>query len=64
MNHWWEVPLYVTARGLSSSAIPYRNRMFELEFDFLSHNLAIHDSSGAATYVPLYARPVADFIGN
>jgi hypothetical protein len=61
VNHWWEVPLYVSARGLSTSAIPHRDRLFELEFDFLSHNLAIRDSSGAARYVPLYARSVADF---
>jgi hypothetical protein len=61
LNHWWEVPLYVSARGLSTSVIPYRNRLFDLEFDFLNHNLAIRDSSHATKYVPLYARPVADF---
>jgi hypothetical protein len=61
VNHWWEVPLYVSARGLSTSAIPYRNRLFELEFDFLNHNLAIRDSSRATRYVPLYGRSVADF---
>ncbi len=61
VNHWWEVPLYVSAAGLSTSPIPYRHRLFELEFDFLSHNLVIRDSSGAIKYVPLYARPVADF---
>jgi hypothetical protein len=61
VNHWWEVPLYVGARGLSTSAIPYGDRLFELEFDFLDHNLAIRDSSGAIRYVPLYARSVADF---
>ena len=60
-NHWWQVPLYVTVRGLSTSVIPYRNRFFELEFDFLEHNLAIRDSSRATRYVPLYDRPVADF---
>lgn len=61
VNHWWEVPLYVSARGLSTSAIPYGDRQFELEFDFLTHNLAIWDSSGATKFVPLYARSVADF---
>ena len=60
-NHWWQVPLYVTVRGLSTSLIPYRNRFFELEFDFLGHNLAIRDSSRATRYVPLYDRPVAGF---
>ena len=61
VNHWWEVPLYVSARGLSTSVIPYRDRLFELEFDFLDHNLAIRDSSRATKYVPLYERTVADF---
>ena len=61
VNHYWQVPLYVSARGLSTSAIPYQNRLFEMEFDFLDHNLAIRESTGATKYVPLYARPVADF---
>jgi hypothetical protein len=61
VNHWWEVPLYVSPRGLSTSVIPYRDRLFELEFDFLDHNLAIRDSSRATKYVPLYERSVADF---
>lgn len=61
VNHWWQVPLYVTARGLSTSTIPYRERLFEMEFDFLDHNLVIRESDQAARYVPLYARSVADF---
>lgn len=61
VNHWWQVPLYVSARGLSTSAMPYRDRIFEMEFDFLDHDLAIRDSTGASRYVPLYARSVADF---
>ncbi|HLJ50493.1 MAG TPA: DUF5996 family protein [Bryobacteraceae bacterium] len=61
VNHWWEVPLYVSARGLSTSVIPYSDRLFEMEFDFLDNNLAIRDSAGATRYVPLYARSVADF---
>ena len=61
VNHWWEVPLYVSARGLSTSVIPYGDRLFELEFDFLDHNLTVRDSSRATKFVPLYARSVADF---
>jgi hypothetical protein len=61
VNHWWEVPLYVSARGLSTSVMPYRDRLFEIEFDFLDHNLEIRESSRATKYVPLFARPVADF---
>jgi hypothetical protein len=39
VNHWWHVPLYVTARGLSTSPIPYGERSFELVFDFCEHRL-------------------------
>jgi len=61
VNHWWQVPLYVGVRGLSTSAMPYQDRALDIEFDFLDHNLAIRDSRGAAKFVPLYARSVADF---
>jgi hypothetical protein len=61
VNHWWQVPLYVSARGLSTSVIPYRDRLFEMEFDFLDHKLEIRECRGAIKYVPLVARPVADF---
>jgi hypothetical protein len=61
MNHWWQVALYVSPRGLATSAIPFGERLFEMEFDFLDHNLAIRDSVGAVKYVPLFARSVADF---
>jgi Family of unknown function (DUF5996) len=61
MNHWWQVPLYVSARGLTTSAMPYRDREIEIEFDLLDHNLAIRQSDGAMKFVPLYARSVADF---
>jgi hypothetical protein len=60
-NHWWEVPLYVTARGMTTSAIPYGERVFEIEFDFLSHNLVVLASDRATKFVPLYSRSVADF---
>lgn len=61
VNHWWEVPLYVTARGLTTSPLPYRDRVFDMEFDLVDHNLGIQVSDGATKYVPLYARSVADF---
>jgi hypothetical protein len=61
INHWWEVPLYVTVRGITTSPIPYRDGAFEMEFDFLSHNLTIVASNGRAKFIPLYARSVADF---
>jgi Family of unknown function (DUF5996) len=61
INHWWQVPLYVTARGLSTSAIPYRDGIFEVEFDFLSHNLIIRTREGLSRSIPLAPRSVADF---
>ena len=42
VNHWWEVPLYVSARGLNTSPIPYQGRVFEVEFDFIDHQLDDH----------------------
>ncbi|HWR54316.1 MAG TPA: DUF5996 family protein [Bryobacteraceae bacterium] len=61
VNHWWEVPLYVSARGMTTSPIPYGERIFEIEFDFLNHNLVIRGSDRATKFVPLYPRSVADF---
>src|SRR5438876_4555596 len=40
-NHWWQVPLYVTARGLTTSPIPHGAGTFEIAFDFIEHNLLI-----------------------
>ena len=40
-NHWWEVPLYLSARGLTTSPIPYESEVFEVQFDFISHTLDI-----------------------
>ena len=61
VNHWWEVPLYISARGLTTSAIPYRHGIFEVEFDFLQHNLVIQTSDGRDKIIPLAPRSVADF---
>ena len=61
LNHWWNVPLYVTARGLTTSAMPYSDRSFQIDFDFIDHQLLINSSDGAATSFPLAPRSVADF---
>jgi hypothetical protein len=61
VNHWWNVPLYVSARGLTTSAMPYNERIFEIEFDFLDHQLRIECSDGAMKILPLRAQSVADF---
>ena len=60
-NHWWHVPLYVVPLGLNTSAIPYGAMTFEVEFDFVTHNLHIRTSAGARHAIPLYPRAVADF---
>jgi hypothetical protein len=59
--HWWNVPLYVSARGLSTSAMPYGQEVLEIEFDFLSHNLVFRLSDGAIHGTPLRAQSVAEF---
>ena len=61
INHWWQVPLYVSARGLTTSAIPYGNRTFEIDFDFIDHLLLINTSGGVRKTLKLEARSVADF---
>jgi hypothetical protein len=61
INHWWNVPLYVTARGLTTSRIPYQERAFELRFDFLTHQLVLESSDGLVRALPLSPRSVADF---
>ncbi len=61
VNHWWEVTLYVSARGLTTSAIPCDRGIFEVEFDFLHHNLIIQTSEGAQKVIALAPRSVADF---
>jgi hypothetical protein len=61
INHWWEVPLYVNARGLTTSAIPYGGRIFEVQFDFIDHKLIIQTSWGSAIILALKRQSVADF---
>jgi len=63
VNHWWNVPLYVTARGLSTSRIPCGQRAFELWFDFLQHRLVLETTDGICKTLPLVPRSVAEFYG-
>jgi len=60
-NHWWHVPLYISARGLTTGAIPYGDGVFDLEFDLLAHELVIRRSTGEQRTVPLRAVSVATF---
>jgi hypothetical protein len=61
VNHWWEVPLYVNSRGLTTSAIPYAGKNFEIQFDFIAHELIIQTSWGSSKKLALKPRSVADF---
>jgi hypothetical protein len=60
-NHSWHVPFYVTARGLTTSPIPYGRRTFEMVFDFLDQELRIETGEGAVESIQLGPRTVADF---
>jgi hypothetical protein len=61
VNHWWNVPLYVSARGLTTSAMSYGDRIFEIEFDFIDHDLVVKCSDGAEKHLPLRPQSVAAF---
>ncbi|AUZ88008.1 hypothetical protein CVO76_10510, partial [Arthrobacter agilis] len=61
VNHWWQVPLYVTPRGLGTSAIPYGDGMFDIEADVVAHRLVVRSSSGGDRSVPLEPQSVAEF---
>jgi hypothetical protein len=61
VNHQWHVPLYVTARGLTTSPIPYGTSIFQVDFDFIDHRLRIETSAGTGRTIALAPRSVADF---
>jgi Family of unknown function (DUF5996) len=60
-NHWWHVTLYVSPRGLTTSAIPYGAGAFDAELDFIKHRLRVRTSSGASREILLRSQAVADF---
>lgn len=61
VNHWWQATLYVTPRGLGTSAIPHRFGAFDIEFDFVDHQMRIRDSGGATRTVRMEPKSVARF---
>jgi hypothetical protein len=61
VNHWWQVPLYVNVRGLTTSLMPYGNRGLEATFDFHRHHLDLGTTDGASRQIDLAPRSVADF---
>src|SRR4051812_27978466 len=60
-NHWWNVPLYVTPRGLGTSPIPYKGKSFETSFDFIAQQVRLGTDEGREYILPMCARSVADF---
>jgi hypothetical protein len=63
VNHWWQVPLYVTSRGLTTSPVPYERGTFQIDFDFIDHRLRIETYEGDSRELVLAPRTVADFYG-
>ncbi|MEO6572508.1 MAG: DUF5996 family protein, partial [Polyangiaceae bacterium] len=61
MNQWWNVPFYVTSRGMTTSPMPYGDRTLECVFDFVSHDLSFTASDGQIRVLGLVPRTVADF---
>ena len=63
LNHSWNVPLYVTSRGLGTSLVPYQGEAFEIRFDLFANRLAITTTTGKEHTVELQPKTVADFYG-
>ncbi|KIO76658.1 hypothetical protein TH53_13990 [Pedobacter lusitanus] len=63
LNHSWHVTLYVSAMGLTTGSIPYKNGLFQIDFDFISHRLIITSSANGQQELKLYPRTVASFYG-
>ena len=61
VNHWWNVTLYVTPRGLTTGTIPHGTDAFRIDFDFVDHRLEIATSPGRVFTTALVPRSVADF---
>jgi hypothetical protein len=61
VNHWWQTTLYVSTRGLTTTAIPSGTGTFDIEFDFIDHDLVVRSSTGETRTVALEPKPVATF---
>lgn len=64
LNHLWQSALHVTPRRLTTGTMPYRGRLFQVDFDFVDHRLALADSNGAVAGFPLEQMSVAVFYGH
>ena len=58
VNHWWNVVLYVSARGLTTGLIPYADKGFSIDFDFIDHQLVVSTTGGDRRTVALRAGPM------
>ena len=61
VNHWWNVPFYITARGMTTSVMPYEQRDIEVQFDFIEHKILIETSEGRVVAMAMAPQSVADF---
>lgn len=61
VNHWWQVPLYLTTNGLTTSPIPYDKKLFQIDFDFKNHKLQISTNTGESRTINLEPKTVVDF---
>jgi hypothetical protein len=61
LNHWWQVPLYVSPRGLTTTAIPHDGAEFQVDFDFVDHRLEVTDSAAGTFTMRLEPKSVARF---
>src|SRR5688572_7056923 len=60
-NHWWGIVLFVTARGLTTGAMPHRDRALQIDFDFCTHALVLRSSDGRERRIALEPMATADF---
>lgn len=60
-NHWWNVTLYVTHRGLTTSIMPYKAKHLQIDFDFIEHLLRIETTAGLSKTITLQSQSVAEF---
>jgi len=61
LNEWWNVGFFLTARGMTTSTIPFGRRVFQVDFDFLDHRVDILVNDGGSRSLRLFPRSVADF---
>ena len=62
LNHWWNTAFHLTASGMTSGLIPFEEKVFEINFDFISHNVNVRTSDDESITIKLYARPVSEFL--